>query len=280
MTSANPMNKPIFWIEKGGYSRPMDILPGGFRRVTMPLPNRPGHVHAYLLPAGDDWTLVDNGLGLPDAAERWARELAQVDRPVTRIVVTHFHPDHVGAADDLAELTGAPVLQGRLDFEQCVQVWGSDDWAPVVDGWFGRNGVPPDVTDELVEQGLFYRSLVRYAAAPELLEAGDRIGGWEVVPAPGHADGQLTLFKDGVLVAADHVLTPITPTVGLWPASRPRSARRLPGCARAHDRTRALACVAGPRRPDPRSRRPRPGADRSSPGPPRRDRRRPRLGAA
>ena len=38
--------------------------------------------------------------------------------------------------------------------------------------------------------------------------------------APGHADGQLCLLKDGVLVAADHLLARITPTVGLWPASR------------------------------------------------------------
>ena len=39
--------------------------------------------------------------------------------------------------------------------------------------------------------------------------------------APGHADGQLCLVKDGVLVSADHLLGRITPTVGLWPESRP-----------------------------------------------------------
>jgi glyoxylase-like metal-dependent hydrolase (beta-lactamase superfamily II) len=41
------------------------------------------------------------------------------------------------------------------------------------------------------------------------------------VAAPGHADGQLCLLRDDVLVAADHLLGRITPTVGLWPASRP-----------------------------------------------------------
>jgi glyoxylase-like metal-dependent hydrolase (beta-lactamase superfamily II) len=86
----------------------MEELPGGIRRVTLPLPNRPGHVHAYVLPGDDGWTVVDTGLGLPDARERWAAELATLDgAPVRRIVVTHFHPDHVGAAADLAELTGA-----------------------------------------------------------------------------------------------------------------------------------------------------------------------------
>jgi glyoxylase-like metal-dependent hydrolase (beta-lactamase superfamily II) len=199
----------------------MDELPGGIRRVTLPLPSRPGHVHAYLLPAEDGWTVVDSGLGLPDAAERWGTELAQLEAPVARIVITHFHPDHVGAAADLAALTGAPVAQGRVDYAQCALVWGGRDWGSVLVEWFERHGVPGDVTDELVQQGSLYRPFVRYQPDPELLDPGDRLDGWEVVAAPGHADGQLMLFQDGVLLAADHVLDRISPTVGLWPSSRP-----------------------------------------------------------
>ena len=80
-------------------------LPGGIRRVTLPLPTRPGHVHAYLLPGEDGWTVVDTGVGLPDAKETWARELEHAGGTVGRIFVTHFHPDHVRASADLHELT-------------------------------------------------------------------------------------------------------------------------------------------------------------------------------
>ena len=93
----------------------MDELAEGIRRVTLPLPARPGHVHAYLLPGEEGWTVVDTGLGLPDARERWAAELDGLPGRVQRIVVTHFHPDHLGATLDVVELTGAPVSQGRLD---------------------------------------------------------------------------------------------------------------------------------------------------------------------
>jgi glyoxylase-like metal-dependent hydrolase (beta-lactamase superfamily II) len=199
----------------------MDELPGGIRRVTLPLPSRPGHVHAYLLPGEDGWTVVDSGLGLPDAAERWGAELAQLEGPVARIVITHFHPDHVGAAADLVTLTDAPVAQGRVDYAQCALVWGGADWGDVLVDWFGRHGVPGEVTEELVQQGSLYRPFVRYQPDPELLDPGDRVDGWEVVAAPGHADGQLMLLRDGVLLAADHVLDRISPTVGLWPSSRP-----------------------------------------------------------
>ncbi len=199
----------------------MDELAGGIRRVTTPLPTRPGHVHSYLLPGADGWTLVDTGIGLPDARERWAAELAALERPVARIVVTHFHPDHVGAAAVLAELTGAPVLQGALDYAQCELVWGNPSWPHRIADWFHHHGVPEQVTRELVEQGNVYRPLIRYQPDPLLVEAGELVDGWELVAAPGHADGQLLLHRDGVLVAADHLLDPISPTVGLWPASRP-----------------------------------------------------------
>jgi len=196
-------------------------LPGGIRRITMPLPTRPGHVHAYLVPGsdGDGRLLVDTGLGLPDAADRWGAELDGIE--LAHVVVTHFHPDHVGAAADVAELTGARVHQGALDYEQCVLVWGNPAWPERISEWFVRHGVPRDVAEELLHSGDVYRPFIRYQPDPELLQPGDRVDGWELVAAPGHADGQLCLLRDGILISADHVLDPISPTVGLWPASRP-----------------------------------------------------------
>jgi glyoxylase-like metal-dependent hydrolase (beta-lactamase superfamily II) len=198
----------------------VDELEGGLRRITLPLPTRPGHVHAYLLPGEDGWTVVDTGVGLPDAKETWAAELGLAGGRVARIFVTHFHPDHVGAAADLHELTGAPVYQGTLDYAQCELVWGNPAWSERLVDWFHLHGVPTNVTEELVGQSSLYRPFIRYQRDPVLVVPGELLDGWELVAAPGHADGQLCLFRDGILVAADHLLARITPTVGLWPASR------------------------------------------------------------
>jgi glyoxylase-like metal-dependent hydrolase (beta-lactamase superfamily II) len=198
----------------------VEELDSGIRRVTLPLPTRPGHVHAYLLPGENGWIVVDTGVGLPEAKERWRAELEQAGGRVAAIFVTHFHPDHIGAAADLHALSGAPVYEGALDYAQCELVWGNPAWPERLIDWFRLHGTPDDVTKELVGQGSAYRPFIRYQPDPTLVEAGETLDGWELVPASGHADGQLCLLKDGVLIAADHLLSKISPTVGLWPASR------------------------------------------------------------
>jgi len=100
-------------------------------------------------------------------------------------------------------------------------VWGSESWPERIAGWFRENGVPAGVADELIGSGSTYAPFIRYVESPEPLAAGDRLDGWEVLAFPGHADGQLCLHREGVLIAADHILDPISPAVGLYPESRP-----------------------------------------------------------
>ena len=200
------------------FATPVELEPGVLR-LTLPLPTGPRHVHCYLLRGDDGWTLVDTGLGLMQGS--WDEILALLDGPVVRIFITHMHPDHVGGAEAAASATGAPVIQGRLDYAQCERVWGSDDWPERIADWFLVNGVPPDVAEELIESGHVFADFVRFAWNPTLVERGDEIDGWEVLATPGHADGHLCLHRDGVLVAGDTLLAPITPAVGLYPESRP-----------------------------------------------------------
>jgi glyoxylase-like metal-dependent hydrolase (beta-lactamase superfamily II) len=199
----------------------MDELPGGIRRLTFPLPLGIRHVHCYLLPGADGWTLVDTGLGLPDAAAQWEPVLAGLDAPVARIVVTHFHPDHVGGGEDAQALTGAQVLQGERDYEQCIGVWGNDEWSERLADYLHAHGLPEADADELRPESRTFGPFIRFARDPEPLQEGDEVDGWRVLELPGHADGHICLLRDRVLVAGDHLLGIVTPTVGLYPDSHP-----------------------------------------------------------
>jgi glyoxylase-like metal-dependent hydrolase (beta-lactamase superfamily II) len=196
-------------------------LPDGIRRLTFRLPFGISHVHCYLLPSAAGWTLVDTGLGLPDAESRWEPVLARLDAPVSRIVITHFHPDHAGGGADAQALTGANVLQGADDYAQCERVWGRPDWSERLAGYLRENGLPEPVAEELRHESQTFAPFIRFARDPGLVYEGDEVEGWRVLELPGHADGHICLLRDGILVAGDHLLGGITPTVGLYPDSRP-----------------------------------------------------------
>jgi glyoxylase-like metal-dependent hydrolase (beta-lactamase superfamily II) len=187
----------------------MEEVVHGVRRLTLPLPTGPRHVHCYLA----EGTLFDTGLGVGEVD--WS-ELG-----IERVAITHMHPDHVGGAATAAAATGASVHQGELDYAQCERVWGTHDWPERMAAWFRRNGVPPPVADELIEQGHAFAPFISYARDPRRLAEGDRVADWEVVALPGHADGHLGFLRDGVLVGGDHLLADISPAVGLYPDSRP-----------------------------------------------------------
>jgi glyoxylase-like metal-dependent hydrolase (beta-lactamase superfamily II) len=193
----------------GSIEQTFVLLEDGIRRLTLPLPTGPKHVHCYLA----EGTLFDTGLGLGDAP--WD------SLEVARIAITHFHPDHVGGADAAARATGAPVFQGGLDYAQCERVWGSSDWPERIAAWFVRHGVPAEVADDLIVQGHAFAPFIRYAIDPELLYEGTALDGWQVLELPGHADGHLGFLRDGALIAGDHLLSKISPAVGLYPESRP-----------------------------------------------------------
>lgn len=192
------------------------------RRVTFALPLGIDHVHCYLLRDADGtWTIVDTGLGLPGAGEAWETVLDELDAPVGRIVVSHFHPDHVGAAAIVAALTGAPVYQGSIDHAQCVRAWGTGRSPDALLAFMVEHGLPESDVKSFRWESDALAQCVQVVDDPELLEPGELIAGWEILHLPGHADGHLALLRDGVLIAGDTILATISPVVGLYPDARP-----------------------------------------------------------
>jgi glyoxylase-like metal-dependent hydrolase (beta-lactamase superfamily II) len=193
----------------------------GLHRVTLPLPFPPSHVHCYALEDDEGWTLVDAGLGVAEARERWQAALAELGSPpVQRIVLTHFHPDHVGATAELAELTGAEVWQNADDEEQARLVF--ERGAPTV-AYLVRHGVPEHSLDGGRLPAV--APLVHLPRRVHHIGEGDRFRAagvtWRFVHLPGHADHQHGLLSedDGRLICGDHLLDRISPTVGLYPGA-------------------------------------------------------------
>lgn len=227
------------------FDRPVDcstpsLLDGvaeGVLRLRLPVPfGRLGDINAYLLEDAAGWTVVDTGLNTPVARETWAAGLARAEIPFTaiqRIVLTHSHPDHIGLAGWLQRRVAraggaAPVYLTRRERE-LARYWStaaaSDE--PLVQ-LFRRCGVP----DAMLSSVASDMARLRQATQPpptnmrtlrfdEPLWVGDRR--FDVLHTPGHSDGHAALYDADarLLLAGDHVLPHITPTISRWPSTAP-----------------------------------------------------------
>jgi glyoxylase-like metal-dependent hydrolase (beta-lactamase superfamily II) len=206
--------------------RRREPAPGVFR-LSLPLPFPGLHqVNAYLL-AGENVTLVDCGLYLPDddADPGWdhvVAALAAVDvapSDIGTLVLTHTHIDHYGMAGRLKEESGCRVLYHPNGDEELELLRDPDGFAARLREMFGSHGVAEDDLDDLTRyedwRG-FVHSLVPADDAVQdgdTLEVGDRT--WKAVHTPGHAISHVCLWskEDGLLISGDHLLGSITPHI-------------------------------------------------------------------
>ena len=212
-----------------------EVEPGIFQvRVPVPFPLR--DVNCYLLRERDGWTLIDCGLQDPAAHAAWEeawRTLGTGPQALTRIILTHAHPDHYGLAGHFQQLSGAPVLVLAHEIDIIRIEWQAEGAHIRLLGEFlQRHGTPEEVARQIVARSLeVLHMLEPQPATLTPVREGDVLAlrdcHYRAVWTPGHADGHMVLYglEDGVLFAGDHVLPKITPNIALWPDLDPNPLR-------------------------------------------------------
>ena len=196
-------------------------------RVTQPLPWALDHVHCYAVDDAEGWTLIDCGLGTPGTGRRWGQALALLGNPyVRRLVITHYHPDHIGASTRLAELTQAPeIVQGRRDRELTIGAWIDPESAARFGRYLVTHGMPVEDAERSVDEE--DELPIAPVEPTRLVDEGDTLDlagePFDILVMPGHADGHIVLLgqHSGRMFGGDVLLDEITPNVGRWEDNDP-----------------------------------------------------------
>jgi glyoxylase-like metal-dependent hydrolase (beta-lactamase superfamily II) len=194
--------------------------------LRLALPYRLDHVNVYLIDDGDGWTVIDTGIDDPPTRAAWDALLEGpfAGRPLTRILVTHYHPDHIGLAGWLTERSGAPLLISETEYLVSLTTHldpGALNAEPYR-SFYRAHGLDFDTTQRLLTNGHRYLRMVsglprtfRRLIAGETLRIGGRE--FEVLTGGGHAPEQVMLFcrTENLFLCADQVLARISPNISV-----------------------------------------------------------------
>lgn len=233
--SSNPAPAPTESATRLIYPLPRVPSPGealpvadGVYWLRMPLPFALDHINLWLLADGAGWTLVDCGYTSDATRELWEQVVERhlEGRPVTRVIATHFHPDHVGMAWWLTRRFAAPLWMTRAEFltAHLVREGTAGYGREPLLALFRRHGLDEMRLSALGERPGNYRRGVpelplayQPIAEAEILSIGGRP--WRVIVGRGHAPEHACLYCEplGLLISGDMVLPKISTNVSVWP---------------------------------------------------------------
>ncbi len=144
-------------------------------------------VNVYLVEEQEELTLVD--AGMPFCVKGILRTANQIGKPITRILLTHAHDDHIGGLERVKE--ALPGVKIHISERDACLLRGDKSLRPGEPQSKVRGGVPkpnhmqvkPDV----------------------LLQEGDLIGSLEAIATPGHTPGHMAFLdrRSGAILAGD-----------------------------------------------------------------------------
>ncbi|MEM1140599.1 MAG: MBL fold metallo-hydrolase [Pseudomonadota bacterium] len=204
-----------------------EVSPGIYW-LRIDLPFALDHINVWLLRDGNGFVVIDTGLNGDSTRAIWEDTFRTVlqGRPITRIFVTHMHPDHVGLAGWLAERFDAPLFMSRTEYLYC-RVLASDTGREAPEEgtrYYKKCGF----TDEEIEYyrsrfGLFGLGVHAMPNSYYRLRAGDQVvidgKTWSVVGGAGHSPEHVGFVSrdQGIYISGDQVLPRISSNIGVWP---------------------------------------------------------------
>ena len=200
----------------------------GLKWLRLPLPFLLGHINVWLLQDGDGWAIVDTGIFTNATREVWEYVFNEYleNAPITRVLVTHMHPDHVGCAGWLCERFGIELCMSREEYLMCrILVTDTGVPAPEEGRRFYRSaGFSAQDMDRYGELfGRFGKVVAPLPQSYRRLYSGlaFNIGQhqWQVIIGSGHSPEHACLYcpELNVLISGDQILPTISSNVSVFP---------------------------------------------------------------
>ncbi|SKB28766.1 MBL fold metallo-hydrolase [Sphingopyxis flava] len=202
-------------------------IANGIRWARIPMPGSLGHINSWLLDDADGIAVVDTGVCLALCSDAWKALYAGALKgtPITRVIGTHLHPDHIGLAGWIAKKHGVKLWMTRGEMLTARMIVG--DTSETVPDEALRQSRAAGWDEAAIERqksegwGRFGMMVFPLPRSYMRMKDDDRIDmgrhQWRVVTGSGHSPEHACLWneREGVLVSGDQVLPRISSNVSV-----------------------------------------------------------------
>ncbi len=209
------------------YGQAVDIAPG-VKWMRMPLEGALAFINVWAIEDDGGWAIVDTGMRTEATAQAWRSVFAGAlgGAPITRVFVTHLHPDHIGLAGWIVRKFGCRTWMTRLEYLQCrMLVADSGREAPqdAIDFYRACGWDEEALEAYRARFGGFGKGVYQLPDSYHRIKDGDeiRIGAhlWRVVSGSGHSPEHACLHCPDLklFISGDQVLPKISSNVSVFP---------------------------------------------------------------
>ncbi|WP_126977755.1 MBL fold metallo-hydrolase [Frigidibacter oleivorans] len=195
--------------------------------LRLPLPMKLDHVNCFALDEGDGWTLVDAGMDTARSRDEWEAILSGPlrGRPVRQMVVTHYHPDHMGLAGWFMA-RGADLVTTRTSWLMARMLVLDEQDRPVPEtlAFWRAAGMPAEMLAARAQERPYNFADTVHALPLGYTRVAEgavlRMGGrrWIVRCGDGHAPEHATFWSldDDLVLGGDQLLPSISANLGVY----------------------------------------------------------------
>ncbi len=200
----------------------------GIDWLRMPLPFALEHINLWMLRDDDGFAIVDTGVSSDKSRDIWCNAISNtaLGDELTRVIVTHLHPDHVGLAGWLCDEHDVELWMTRNEYLLC-RILVADTGKPAPDEGVRFYRAAGFEESQLARYqdlfGMFGRVVSPLPEAYHRIQDGDTlsIGGeaWDIIVGRGHSPEHACLYNAdrNIVISGDQILPTISSNVSVYP---------------------------------------------------------------
>jgi glyoxylase-like metal-dependent hydrolase (beta-lactamase superfamily II) len=211
---------------------PFEVIDGVYW-LRVPLPIALDHINLWILRDGDGWTLVDSGYDAQVCKDVWDTVFDGFLTPesVNKIIITHFHPDHIGLASWLALRCDCSILisEGEYRHYESIINRDTDEFKQEASAFVREMGYSPTMVEEFVGfmesddkpvESRVQLSMCEFITEGDLIDIDGR--DWRVISGNGHSPEHSCLYCEDLntMISGDQSIARISSNVSVYPSNR------------------------------------------------------------